>query len=67
MKQKLENETDLFTSIVTILSDFSTPTKRENGAMYYGKNIIPVFFLGMLLFLILRANKKRLKDVYEKY
>lgn len=66
-KQELENETDLYTSIITILSDFSTPTRRENGAMYYGKNIIPVFFLAMLLFLILRANKKRLKDVYEKY
>jgi len=67
MKQQLENETDLYTSIITILSDFSTPTRRENGVMYYGKNIIPVFFLGMLLFLILKANKKRLKDVYEKY
>jgi hypothetical protein len=67
LKKELENETDLYTSIITILSDFSTPTRRENGAMYYGKNIIPVLFLAMLLFLIMRANKKRLKDVYEKY
>lgn len=67
MKKQLENDTDLYTSIITILSDFSIPTRRENGAMYYGRNIIPIFFLGMLLFLILRANKKRLKEVYDKY
>lgn len=67
MKQKLEKETNLYTSIVTILSDFSIPAKRENGGMYYGRNIIPITFLCVLLILIIRANKKRLKEVYDKY
>ena len=43
-KQTLESERDLYSGIVTVLSDFSLPTKRDNGIMYYGKQIIPIFF-----------------------
>ena len=41
-KQYLESERDLYKGIVTILSDFSLPTRRDNGAMFYGKTIIPI-------------------------
>lgn len=66
-KQVLEADRDLYKDIVTILSDFSLPINRENGAMYYGKNIIPAFFILTLLILILIANRKKLKEVFEKY
>jgi hypothetical protein len=66
-KQNLESERDLYNGIVTILSDFSLPTKRDNGAMYYGKSIIPFFFLVTLLILILTANRRKLQEIYQKY
>jgi hypothetical protein len=66
-KQNLESERDLYKGIVTILSDFSLPTKRDNGAMYYGKSIIPFFFLITLLILILTANRRKLQEIYQKY
>jgi hypothetical protein len=66
-KQELESERDLYKSIVTIISDFSSPTRRENGATYYGKSMIPGFFLLTLFILILLANQSRLKEIYKKY
>ena len=66
-KQLLESERDLYKGVVTVLSDFSLPTRRDNGAMYYGKQIIPAFFLITLFILIILANQKKLKDIYKKY
>lgn len=66
-KQALESEIDLYKGIVTVLSDFSLPAIRDNGGLYYGKKIIPLFFFLTLLILILVANKKKLEEVYKKY
>ena len=66
-KQKLESEQDLYNGVVTVLSDFSFPARRDNGAMYYGKKVIPIVFLITLLILIFLSNRKRLQEVYKKY
>ena len=66
-KQNLESERDLYNGIVTILSDFSLPTRRDNGAMYYGKTVIPIIFIVTLLILIIVANRRKLEDIYIKY
>jgi hypothetical protein len=66
-KQLLETERDLYKDIVTVLSEFSLPAKRDNGGLYYGKKIIPLFFCLTLLILILLANRKNLEEVYNKY
>lgn len=66
-KQALESEGYLYSGIVTILSDFSQPAKRDNGGLYYGKKIIPVLFCFTLLILMFGANRKKLKEVYKKY
>ena len=66
-KQALEAERDLYNGIVTVLSEFPVPARRENGTMYYGNKIIPVFFCLALLILILLANRKKLEEVYKKY
>jgi hypothetical protein len=66
-KQILETERDLYKGIVTVLSDFSLPTRRDNGAMYYGKYVIPILFLLTLLILVSLANQKKLEEVYKKY
>jgi hypothetical protein len=66
-KQKLESEQDLYNGVVTVLSDFSFPARRDNGTMYYGKQVIPIVFLITLLILIILSNRKRLEEVYKKY
>ena len=66
-KQELESERDLYKGVVTVLSDFSLPAKRDNGAMYYGKYIIPLVFFITLLLLIILANRIKIVEIYKKY
>ena len=66
-KQLLESERDLYKGIVTVLSDFSLPARRDNGALYYAKNVIPILFCLTLLILIILSNRKKLGEIYKKY
>jgi hypothetical protein len=66
-KQALEVERDLYSGIVTVLSEFTIPARRENGTSYYAIRIIPLFFSIVLLTLILLANRKKLEDVFSNY
>ena len=66
-KQNLESQNDLYKGIVTVLSDFSLPTSRINGAMYYGKTMIPIFFFLTLIILIALANRKNIYEIFKKY
>ena len=66
-KQLLESEIDLHKGIVTVLSDFSLPARRDNGAMYYAKNVVPTIFCLTLLILIILSNRKKLEEIYKKY
>jgi hypothetical protein len=66
-KQTLETERDLYKGIVTVLSDFSLPSKRENGVTYYGKYVIPFFFFITLSILIFLVNRRKLEEIYKKY
>jgi hypothetical protein len=66
-KQELESERDLYKGVVTVLSDFSSPSRRDNGAMFYGKSVIPKIFLATLLLLIFLANRRNIEEIYKKY
>lgn len=66
-KQLLESESDLYKGVVTVLSDFPSPSRRDNGAMYYGKYLIPIFFILTLLGLIIMSNRRRLREIFNKY
>jgi hypothetical protein len=66
-KQNLETDLNLYKDAVTVLSDFTLPANRDNGALYYGKYIIPVTVLITLLLLIMMANRRKLKEIYKKY
>lgn len=66
-KQSLESENDLYRGVVTVISELSLPSKRDNGLFFYGQQIIPLFFCLTLLILILLANKKKLEEIYKKY
>jgi hypothetical protein len=66
-KQLIETEVKLYDNIVTVLNDFALPVLKNNGTKYYGKQIVPVFFLFTLLVLIILANKSKLKEIYKKY
>jgi hypothetical protein len=66
-KQQLETEQDLYKGVVTVLNDLSVPTARNNGTRYYGKQVIPVFFILTLIILIIHANRRKLYEIYKKY
>jgi hypothetical protein len=66
-KQLLESERDLYKGVITILSDFSLPARRDNGGLYYGKYVIPAFFVITLLLLIILANRQKLDEIFKKY
>ena len=57
----LESERDLYKGIVTVLSDFSLPAKRDNGIIYYGKIFNSILLLYYLIILIILANRKNSK------
>lgn len=67
LKQKLDEEKDVYPGIISIISNFYQPVKRYNGGIYYGKVIIPVFFCIMLIYLIMYRNRKKLREIYRKY
>jgi hypothetical protein len=66
-KQKLAAEMILYKDIVTVLSDFSIPLKRQNGFLYFSKVAVPLTFGLMLILLILLRNRKKLNEVFKKY
>jgi hypothetical protein len=65
-KQALETEIDIYSDIVTILSDFDLPVKPDNGTLFYVKRIIPMFVALTLIILIIIANKKKLLEIYKE-
>ncbi|MFH0841798.1 MAG: hypothetical protein V1903_04170 [Bacteroidota bacterium] len=66
-RQNIDRELQLNDDIVTILSDFSIPLVRSNGGLYYALRIIPGIVCGTLLILIIIANKRKIKEISEKY
>jgi hypothetical protein len=66
-KQLLETEQVLYKGVVTVINDLSAPTLINAGTGYYGKLIIPVFFIATLIGLILIVNRKKLFEIYKKY
>lgn len=66
-KLSREADRDLYQGIVTVLSDFSIPAVRDNGGFYYARKMVPLFFIFTLILLIVLSNRKRLKEVYDKY
>ncbi|MBG0859125.1 MAG: hypothetical protein IQL11_06440 [Bacteroidales bacterium] len=66
-KQAVETEQEIYKDIVTVLSEFSIPTQRVNGGRYYAIRVVPIIFGLTLLILLILANKKKLREVYQKY
>lgn len=66
-KQALEADRNIYKGIVTVLSDFSVPTRRVNDLVFYAKQVLPIFIIITLLILILFAKRKKLEEIYKKY
>jgi hypothetical protein len=66
-KQKLEEEKDLYPGIITLVSDFYQPYKRQNGGFYYGVVTIPLCFGLTLLMLIYNRNRRKIRELFKKY
>ena len=66
-KQTLEADLILYNNIVTVINDFVIPIKRMNNVFLYAKKVIPLIFIMILLVLITIANRKKIKEIFEKY
>ncbi|MBE0675008.1 MAG: hypothetical protein IH591_10135 [Bacteroidales bacterium] len=66
-RQYIETQITIYADLVTLISDFTSPAKAENGALYYGRIVIPLFFGLAVLLLLLFDNRKRLREVYKRY
>lgn len=66
-KQELDQEKYLYNEILSVITDFHQPLKRNNGGWYYGKIVIPLCFGLMLIWLIIKKNRKKLLEVFRRY
>ncbi|HOF19920.1 MAG TPA: hypothetical protein PLO24_01570 [Bacteroidales bacterium] len=66
-KQSLDEEKSLNNQILSVINDFYQPLRRHNGGWYYGKTVIPACLFLTLLFLIIKRNRARLKEIFSKY
>jgi hypothetical protein len=65
-KQDVEVEITLYKDIITVLSDFTKPSKPITKTSYYAGFIIPIVFGLTIILLIVRRNKTKLGEVYNK-
>jgi len=66
-KQYYEKQRDIFSGVITLLSDFTVPLQPKNSTGYYAIRIVPLFFFLFLIILILVHNRKKLIETYNKY
>jgi hypothetical protein len=66
-KQGLETERDLYPGIITVLSEFTISTRRDNGFKFFGRIVIPAAIIVTILILIFISNRKKIREVYRKY
>jgi hypothetical protein len=66
-RQAIESLQTIYADILTILSDFTPPARPENGALFYGKRVIPAIFFLTVILLLLFDNRKRLMETYKRY
>jgi hypothetical protein len=66
-KQSLDEQKEVYPDIVTLLADFYQPVRRYNGGTYYGIVVIPAIFGLTLIYLIIKRNRKKIKEIFNKY
>ena len=68
-RQRNHHETviTIHPGLITMLSDFTPPAKPVNGALYYGKVVIPAIFILTVILLLLFDNRRKIRDVIKKY
>jgi hypothetical protein len=66
-KQSLDKQKEIFSEIITLLSDFTPPFRPKNSGLYYGKVLIPTLFGLCLIILILIHNRKKIIEIFNKY
>jgi hypothetical protein len=66
-RQELEVLQTIYPDLITLLSDFTPPAKAENGALFYGRVVIPVIFFLAIVILLLIEFRKKLSEISKKY
>lgn len=67
LKQYYERELNIYPDIVTLLSDYTPSSRPENGFSYYCNRLIPIVLGFAVIIIVIYDNRKRLKEIYEKY
>ncbi|HCI56297.1 MAG TPA: hypothetical protein PLN06_00450 [Bacteroidales bacterium] len=66
-RQDVEKQLTIYSSLITVLNDFTPPAKPVNRALYYGKVLIPLLFCMAIIIILIVDNRERLKKIYRKY
>lgn len=66
-KQSFDEQKEVYPDILTLITDFYQPIRRYNGGTYYGIVVIPVIFALTLIYLIIKRNRKKIKEILYKY
>ncbi|MDX9929241.1 MAG: hypothetical protein RBS37_05250 [Bacteroidales bacterium] len=66
-QQDVERQMTIYSDLITLLSDFTPPARPENGALYYGKRVIPAIFLLTAIILLLIDNRQKIRNTFKKY
>jgi hypothetical protein len=67
LKHIYEMQKEVNPDIISVLSDFAVPVRPYTGTVYYGKYIVPAFFILTVLILALIANRKKIREIFREY
>lgn len=66
-KQDLEINLEIYKDIITIISEFTRPSTRVNGLMFYSLKTIPIAIFLTLIILVALSNRSSIKNIFNKY
>jgi hypothetical protein len=66
-KQPLEQQKDIYSDLITLISDFAVPVRPYTGLSYYGRTVVPLVLALTIIVLILLSNRKKIKDLLKNY
>ena len=58
---------NIYNEIVTIISDLTIPEARKKSVIPFAINPVILLFSITLIFLVIRSNRKKLLEIYNKY
>jgi hypothetical protein len=66
-KQSFETQREIFSDIVTVLSDFAPSSRADNNFRYYANRVVPIFLVITLLILFYVDHRRKVMEFYQKF